>query len=172
VHSSFTSNCLFFSLCLERLEKTKPRKMMNRRSSLGSVGRNPWCMQLSSMLSSKITSRNAQAKTSKQSQCLQSRLPRKKKLILSLDQADNEPGGNKTILYLFIFRLYVPFLIIIQRNTDFQVVESRLKKYIELEKKISGFGWDDERHTVTAPLAAWEALYKAHKDNKRHCGWF
>jgi hypothetical protein len=47
-----------------------------------------------------------------------------------------------------------------------------LKKYMELEKKISGFGWDDERHTVTAPLAAWEALYRAHKDNKKHYGWF
>jgi hypothetical protein len=52
-------------------------------------------------------------------------------------------------------------------------LKSRLKKYMqELEKKISGFGWDDERYTVTAPLAAWEALYKAHKDNKKHYGWF
>jgi hypothetical protein len=25
---------------------------------------------------------------------------------------------------------------------------------------------------VTAPLAVWEALYKAHKDNKKHYGWF
>jgi hypothetical protein len=25
---------------------------------------------------------------------------------------------------------------------------------------------------VTAPLAAWEALYKAHQDNKKHYGWF
>jgi acetylornithine deacetylase/succinyl-diaminopimelate desuccinylase-like protein len=41
---------------------------------------------------------------------------------------------------------------------------------MELEKKIFGFGWDDERHTVTAPLAAWEALHKAHKDTKGTVG--
>lgn len=59
-----------------------------------------------------------------------------------------------------------------QVETKLDTLKSRLKKYMELEKKISGFGWDDERYIVTAPLAAWEALYKAHKDNKKHYGWF
>jgi len=47
-----------------------------------------------------------------------------------------------------------------------------LKKYIELEKKISGWGWNQEEEKVDAPDAAWKVLFAAHKDNRKHYGFF
>jgi len=53
-----------------------------------------------------------------------------------------------------------------QVETKLDTLKSRLKKYIELEKKI---GWDDERYTVTAPLAAWEAPSGTASGESRTC---
>jgi hypothetical protein len=51
-------------------------------------------------------------------------------------------------------------------------LKARLKKYIELTKKISGWGWDEKNEVLTASEAAWQSLLAAHNDNKKHYGFF